>query len=153
MGEMEHDERGERAPNADRERGVLGLLRGASLIAVLAGAGTSLAFMLRAGHRQSSRILLVLFGIWVLFPFMTAVWVHVFSRRWTVVVRATLYLVMLVVTLASLPIYGGMAFGLLRARAGLVFLVVPLASWLVIAIAVSIATVVSRWQPHRDCDG
>jgi len=37
MGEMEHGGRGERAPKADRERVVFGLLRGASLIAVLAG--------------------------------------------------------------------------------------------------------------------
>ena len=148
----EHDERGETTPKTTREmseRGSFRLLRGASLIAVLAGAGASLAFMLRAGHRQSSRILVVLFGIWVLFPFMTAVWAHVFSKRWTIVVRAALYVVMLVVTLASLPIYGGVAFGRLRAKVGFVFLVVPLASWLVIAIAVSIATVVSRRQPHR----
>jgi len=81
----------------------------------------------------------VLFGIWVLFPFMTAVWAHVVSKRWAVVIRATLYVVMLVVTLASLPIYGGVTFGHLRAKVGFVFLVVPLASWSVMAIAVSIA--------------
>ena len=147
--------RGETTPKAGGEaskRGVFGLLRRASLIAVLAGAGASLAFMLRAGHRQSSRILVVLFGIWVVFPFMTAVWAHVLSKRWTVVVQTRLYVVMLVVTLASLPIYGGVAFGHLRAKVGFVFLVVPLASWLVIAIAVSIAIVVSRRQPHRADD-
>jgi hypothetical protein len=58
--------------------GVFGLLRGAALIAMLAGAGISLAFMLRAGQRQKSRILLLLFGIWVLFPFVTALWTYVF---------------------------------------------------------------------------
>jgi hypothetical protein len=47
--------------------GILSALRGAALFAVVAGAGASLAFMLRAGHRQNSRILLLLFGIWVLF--------------------------------------------------------------------------------------
>jgi hypothetical protein len=152
---MSMTKRGETTPKAGGEvskRGVFGLLRRASLIAVLAGAGASLAFMLRAGHSQSSRILVVLFGIWVVFPFMTAVWAHVFSKRWTVVVRTRLYVVMLVVTLASLPIYGGVAFGHLRAKVGFVFLVVPLASWLVIAIAVSIAIVVSRRQPHRADD-
>lgn len=133
-------------------RGILSALRGAALIAVVAGAGASLAFMLRAGHRQNSRILLLLFGIWVLFPFMTGVWAYVFSNRWTVVVRAPLYVVMLVVSLASLSIYGSVAFGHLRAKVGFVFLVVPLASWLVIAIAVSIATVVSRRQSRRADD-
>src|SRR5215471_4331816 len=149
---MSMAKRGETMPKADQKvskRAVFGLLRGASLIAVLAGAGGSLAFMLRAGHRQSSRILVVLFGIWVLCPFMTAVWAHVFSKRWTVVSQTTLYVAMLVVTLASLPIYGGVAFGHLRARVGFVFLVVPLASWFVIAIAVSMAAVVSRRQSRR----
>jgi hypothetical protein len=144
---MSMTKRGETTPEADGEvskRAFFGSLRGTSLIALLAGAGVSLAFMLRAGHRQSSRILVLLFGTWVLFPFMTAVWAHVFSKRWTVVVQTRLYVVMLVVTLASLPIYGGVAFGNLRAKVGFVFLVVPVASWLVIAIAVSIAMVVSR---------
>jgi hypothetical protein len=43
---------------------------------------------------------------------------------------------MLVVTLASLLIYGGVAFGHLKAKVGFVFLVVPLTSWAVIAVAV-----------------
>ena len=131
------------------KRGIHSSLRGAALIAVVTGAGASLAFMLRAGHRQNSRILLLLFGIWVLFPFITAVWAYVFSNRWTVVVRVPLYVVMLVVTLASVPIYGSVAFGHVRAKVGFVFLVVPLISWLVIAIALAIATVVSRRQSHR----
>jgi hypothetical protein len=153
MGNMDdHHERGDTTAEAARdvsERGVFGILRGIALIALLAGAGASLTFMLRAGSRQNSRILVVLFGTWVLFPFLTGVWAHVFSKRWTVAVRATLYVVTLVVTLGSLPIYGGVAFGHLRAKVGFVFLVVPLASSLIIAIAVSIATVVSRRQPHR----
>jgi hypothetical protein len=138
-----------RARRAVSERGIHSLMRGATFIAVLAGAGASLAFVLRAGHHQNSRILLLLFAIWVLFPFITAVWAYVFSNRWTVVVRMPLYVVMLVVSLASVPIYGGVAFGHVRAKVGFVFLVVPLISWLVIAIALAIATVVSRRQSHR----
>jgi len=153
--EEHHYGRSEMTSKADGvlfKRGIHSSLRGAALIAVVAGAGASLAFMLRAGHRQNSRILLLLFGIWVLFPFVTGVWAYVFSNRWTVVVRAPLYVVMLVVSLASLSIYGSVAFGHLRAKVGFVFLVVPLGSWLVIAIAVSIATVVSRRQFRRADD-
>jgi hypothetical protein len=128
--------------------GVLGLLRRAALIAIPAGAGVSLAFMLRAGQRQNSRILLLLFGIWVLFPFVTALWAYVFSKRWTVVVRGVFYIVTLVVTMVSLSIYGGVAFGQIRAKAGFIFLVTPLTSWLVIATAVCIAVAVSRKQPR-----
>src|SRR5580704_14137008 len=85
--------------------------RGAVLAAVLAGAGGSIALMLRAGHRQSSRILVLLFGLWVLSPFAAVTWVHVVSTRWPVGVRARLYLVMLVLTVACLALYASVAFG------------------------------------------
>ena len=78
------------------KRGIHSSLREAALIALVAGAGASLALMLHAGHRQNSRILLLLFGIWVLFPFVTGVWAYVFSNRWTVGVRASLYMVFFV---------------------------------------------------------
>src|ERR1700733_6690708 len=48
--------------------------RGAVLAAVLAGAEGSIGLMLRAGHRQGSRILVLLFGLWVLSPFVAAAW-------------------------------------------------------------------------------
>ena len=67
MGEMEqHHGRGEMTSQPHLETsngGVLGLLRGAALIAILAGAGVSLVLMLGAGQRQNSRILLLLFGM------------------------------------------------------------------------------------------
>jgi hypothetical protein len=44
----------------------LHFLRRATLITLVVGAGASLAFMLRAGRHQQSRILLLLFAIWVL---------------------------------------------------------------------------------------
>src|SRR5213082_3453012 len=89
----------------------LGLLRAAALIAVPAGAAGSVGFMLRVGHRNSSRVLLLLFGIWVLSPFVALVLAHVVSKRWSVLNRATLYCVMLLLTLASLAFYGDVTFG------------------------------------------
>ena len=70
------------------------MLRRAALISVVAGAGGSVGLMLRAGRRNDSPILLLLFGIWVLSPFMAAVLAHVESKRWPAVTRATLYVVM-----------------------------------------------------------
>ena len=131
-------------------RGWLDLLRVASLIAVLAGAGASLAFMLRASHRQNSRVLLLLFGIWVLFPFITAVWAYVVSNGWTVDVRVPLYMVMLVVSLVSLSIYGGVAFRHLRAKVGFIFLAVPFASLLLIAIVLPAGALISRLSRRDD---
>ena len=118
-------------------------LRGTALIAVLAGAAGSLGLMLRAGQRQNSRILLLLFGVWVLSPFVAAAWAHAVSKRWSAVTRATLYVVMLVFTLSSLAIYGAVAFGYLRAKAGFIFLVVPFASWLLITIVLASAALIS----------
>src|ERR1039457_2591292 len=116
------------------ESGLLGFLRTAALIAVLAGACGSIGLMLRAGRRNQSQILMLLFGIWVLSPFVAAFLAHVFSKRWPVVTRATLYAVMLALTLGSLTIYGDFVFGRLQAKAGFVFLVVPFASWLLIGM-------------------
>ena len=48
-----------------RENGFLGSLRVAGLIAVLAGAVGSVGFMLRAGRRNDSQLLLALFAFWV----------------------------------------------------------------------------------------
>ena len=123
------------------ERGFLGPLRVVAMIAVLAGAAASIGFTLRVGHRNNSRVLLVLFGTWVLSPFIALVWANVVSKRWPALARTTLYTVMLVLTLGSLAIYGDVAFGPPRAKPAFVFLVVPLASWLLIAIAVATAKI------------
>ena len=106
--------RGESTSEVSRGRpegGFLGLLRAAALIAVLAGAAGSFGLMLHAGRRNDSRILLVLFTIWVLSPFVALVLADVVSKRWSVLTRATLHSVMLVLTLGSLAIYGDAALG------------------------------------------
>jgi hypothetical protein len=121
------------------QRRWLGLLRGASLIAVLAGAAGSVGFVLHAGRRNPSRLLLTLFAIWVLAPFVALVWAHVVAGCWPVPTRAALYGVMLVVTLGSLAVYGETALGPPRAKTAFPFLMVPAASWLLIAIVVAVA--------------
>ena len=138
-------------PEANRERsngGFLGILRGIALVAVAAGAVGSIGFMLRAGHPPL--FLRVLFAIWVLSPFVALLVAHVVSKRWSIITRATLYSVMLVLTVSSLAIYGNVALGPPRPKPAFVFLVVPLGSWLVMTIAVSIAAFIShkRWRSH-----
>jgi hypothetical protein len=114
--------------------GGFGLLHIAALIAALAGAGGSFGLMLHAGRHQNSKILLILFTIWVLSPFVALVLANGFSKRWPVRARLTLYRMMLVLTLGSLAIYGYDAWRPLKAQRAFVFLVVPLASWLLIAM-------------------
>ena len=125
------------------EDGFLGLLRVAALIALPAGAVGSVGLMLYAGRRNSSRLLLVLFALWVLSPFMALVWANLVSTRWTDRTRATLHGLMLVLTIGTLAIYGAVAFGPPRAQAAFVFVVVPPASWVPIAIVVAIARRIS----------
>ena len=93
------------------EGGFLGPLRAVATIAVVAGAAGSVGLMLRAGHRNDSRILLALFGIWVLSPFMALVLANVISKRWPVLTRAALYSAMLFLTVGSLAIYADVALG------------------------------------------
>jgi hypothetical protein len=144
--------RGESTSEVSRGRtegGFLGLLRAAALIAVLAGAAGSVALMLHAGRRNDSRVLLVLFTIWVLSPFVALVVADVVSKRWSVLTRATLHSVMVVLTLGSLAIYGDVALGPPRAKTAFAFVVVPAASWLLIAIALPIAALISGRLSRR----
>src|SRR5438067_10454864 len=97
---------------ANRERSdgrFLGVLRAVGLVAVTAGAVGSLGLMLRAGHPPL--FLRVLFAIWVLSPFVALLFAHVVSKRWPVLIRTTLYSLMLIVALGCLAIYGNVAFG------------------------------------------
>lgn len=131
------------------EGGFLGHLRAVALIAVVVGAAGSFGLFLRAGQRTPP-FLLVLMAIWVLSPFIVLVWANVVSKHWSSPTQATLYGVMLAVTLGSLAIYGDDAMGHRRPQAAFVYVLVPPASWLLIAIAVPIAAFISGRLSHRD---
>ena len=111
---------------------LLDVLRIAALITAVSGAAGSLAFMLRVGHRNNSVVLVGLFTIWVLSPFVAVVWANLVSKRWPVGTGIPLYVVMLVMALGSLAIYGEVALGPPRAQPAAAFLMVPLVSWLLI---------------------
>src|SRR6266446_8409199 len=87
-----------KASRGRSDGGFPGLLHAVALIAVLAGAGGSVGLMLWVGHRNPSRVLLGLFVIWVLSPFIALLLVNMVSKRWSVITRATLYGVMLILT-------------------------------------------------------
>jgi len=142
------DEMTSKVSRGRTEGGSLGLLHAAGLIAVLVGAVGSVGLMLHAGRNNPSRLLLVLFALWVLSPFIALVLANMVSKRWSVLTRATLYTVMLVLTVGSLAIYGDVALGPPRAKAAFVFVVVPPASWLLIAIVLPIAALISG-RPSR----
>ena len=132
------------------EGSYLSLLRRAAVVAVIAGAVGSFGLMLHVGRHQKSLILIGLFTVWELSPFVALVCAHVVSRDWSALTRTTLYSVMLVLTLGSLAIYGVVALGPPRPKPAFAFLVVPLASWLLIAIVLAIAVLISRRLSRRD---
>jgi hypothetical protein len=131
-----------------RGGGFLGPLRAMALVAVLVGAIGSVGLTLSAG-RHSPRFLLVLFLLWVLSPFVAFLLVDRVSKGWSVLTRATLYSVMLVVTLSSLAIYGNVVWISPTSRPAPVFLLVPLGSWLLMAVVVSMAALASRRRSRR----
>jgi hypothetical protein len=127
----------------------IGPLRAVATIAVVAGAMGSVGLTLHVGRHNASRILLSLFVIWVLSPFVALVCASAVSKRWSVLTRATLYSVALVLTLGSLAIYGDVAFGPARATPAFAFLVVPVPSWLLIAVALPVSAFISRRLPRQ----
>jgi hypothetical protein len=121
------------------ESGFLGLLRRVALTAVVAGAGGSLGITLWVGHRNPSPVLMILFAGWVLSPFMALLWAEVASKRWAVMTRTTLHSLMLVLALSSVALYGDVVLRPPRSTPAARFLLVPLGSWLLMAIVIPVA--------------
>jgi hypothetical protein len=125
----------------------LNFLRTIALIAVLVEVVGSLCFMFNTGRNQNSVILITVFTVWVLSPFVGLLIANKISKRWTVLTRVTLYWLMLVLTLGSLISYSG-AFSPLGTKPAFKFLVVPLISWLLIVTVIRIA----RRLSHKNSD-
>lgn len=137
---------------AATERGSLGILHAVALIAVVAGAVGSLGLMLFAGRRNPSVLLIVLFAIWVLSPFVALALANLGSAHWSIATRKALYIVTLVVTLGSFAMYADVVLRPPRATPASRFLVVPLVSWLLMTTVVPVAALISRRQSPRGGD-
>ncbi len=123
------------------------VLHAVALPTMVVGAVTSIALMLRAGHPPV--FLRVLFAIWVLSPFAALFVANMVSKRWSVITRATLDTVMLVLTLISLAIYGYVVANPPMSTPAFVWVVVPVASWLLMTIVVPVAALVSGTLSRR----
>jgi hypothetical protein len=134
---------------APTDGGLIGFLRTIALVAAMTGALGSVGLMFRASQHPP-RVLLVLFTLWVLSPFMVLLWANLVSKRWSAVTRAALYGTTLIVTLGSLAIYGDLVH-LKPAGSPNAFLwvLVPPASGVFAAIVVSVAALLSRRQSRR----
>ena len=110
------------------------IVRRVALTAAVVGAAASLGLVLYAGRRNDSLILTLLFTVWVLSPYVAALRATMIARGWLALTQKALYAAILIFTLGALAIYGSCAFGLLRLKTGFVFLVVPFASWVLMAV-------------------
>ncbi len=109
-------------------------------VALMVGAIGSLALMFI--HGRPSVFLLILFTGWVLAPFIGLAWADRLATGWPASSRATLYYLMLLVSVASLAAYGyDVASGYGRA----VWLVAtPMGAWVLILIVLPIAVLAGR---------
>jgi hypothetical protein len=109
---------------ARSERWSLLTRRTAALIALIAGAAGSVGFMLLVGHQNRSGILLTLFSLWVLSPFVLLLWADAVAGRAN---RPSLYGMMVIVTAVSLGVYGYVAASPRAVKNAFPFLVTPAA--------------------------
>jgi hypothetical protein len=130
------------------ESALLNRLRSEMRIVLVVGAVGSLGLMLRAA-RHTPRFLLVLFVLWILLPFAVLLWGVVASVRWAALTRVTLYTVAVLVTVASLALYGGLVHRPAGSANAFMYVVVPPASLGLVAISVTLAALKTRRRSRR----
>ena len=111
--------------------------RAVAVTATVCGAVATLICVAKVGHRNSSLLLPLLFVLWDLSPFAAMLLLQVRSARWDSRARTRMYIATAFLSLVSAARYAIVAFGPPRPRIASTFLVVPLVSWLVIAILAS----------------
>jgi hypothetical protein len=123
------------------------ILRTASLAILLMAAVGSVAFVLWAGRNNNSIFLRLLFGLWVFSPFLALLMSHIISKKWAAPVQKTTYILTIGISACALFCYGciGNPAGM---KPAFKFLIVPLISW--IAIAIIIPTSTSRYRKTRE---
>ena len=121
----------------------LAALRSAALVAALFGSIGSVG-LLRHAQQRTPPMLVVLFVVWVAAPFVLLAVANLLSRRWSKHTNLTLYIVTLIVTIASLAIYVDDNIAHRTAKAAFVWVAVPPASVLVSVLAVGIAMVMDK---------
>ncbi len=118
-------------------------LKTIALIVVLIGVVGSIVLMFNAGRNQKSILLIALFTIWMLSPFIVLLVAYVLSKHWSILTRMILYFLMLFITLGSLGSYSGLL-NPPGTKPAFKFLIVPLISLLLILIVIPITRKVSH---------
>ena len=144
-----HDFHGGHLSNNGEETGVRSqtTLRAIALIVLGAGAIASLGFMFRTGHNERSPLLIAMFTGWVLAPFAELLFAECrLARRWPARTTTKLRYGMIIVPTVSVLYYSGSIPMPEGSRPAAVYLLVPLASLLVIGAGLLVRAVASRRQ-------
>lgn len=123
--------------------GMPGWPRSVALIAVVAGTIASEFLVIRTGG-LSHPLLSVLFVIWILLPFVALAWANVVSKSWPAPVQISLYCTTLLIVLGSVAFYGRVILPRAGSPRAFVFVMGPLASWVLMLIIVPLAAAISR---------
>jgi hypothetical protein len=127
----------------DEKGGALTGLRFTALIALVIGAAGSLGLWIHAA-RHPPPLIIVLFVVWVLSPFVVLGIGHVVAKRWAPSTQTALYWVTLLVTVASIAIYADNAVAHRTAHPAFVYVAIPPASWLASAVALGVGAWIAR---------
>jgi len=134
---MTDDGRDSRIPNFP-------MLRASALALSVAGATGAVALVIFAGQRNPSRLLIALFVVWVLGPFVAQLLALRITRHASPVTQATLYVVMIATAIISIALYAKAAFSPPRQQAAFMFVIVAPVSVLALAAIVSLVAFLTR---------
>jgi hypothetical protein len=99
---------------------------------VLVAAIGSLFLMFNAGRNQKSTVLLLLFTVWVLSPFIGFLVIDRISGVWRNSARLSLYWIIILLSIGALIAYSGILIPQ-QTKNAFIFLVAPFVSWILIA--------------------
>src|ERR1044071_4488357 len=120
-------------------------LRKTAFIAAFLASIVSVALMLRACRFNDSPFALVLIALWILSPMAALALADLAANRWPILGRSTVNILMLLLAAASLIIYGIDVLIPLSPRRGFPYALIPLVSWLLLAIVLAVAA----FRTHR----
>ena len=118
------------------------VLRTIALLMLFIGAIGSLGFMFHGRHNNSF-LLVGLFTMWVLSPFVILLIADIATKSWSYLTRVTIYILTLFISLFSLISYSGVL-GLNPTKPAFIYLIVPFISWMLIVIVLSTALLSNR---------
>ena len=124
------------------------IMRAIAIITILVGAIISVALTLHAGRNNNSLLLMFLFSVWVLSPFVVLFIAQRPSRRWSTSTHKILLILTIILTIISLLSYSGII-TVSGSKPAFIFLFIPALSWLLLIIIIPILLGLSKKAENK----